>query len=226
VFGSIGNLDLPSEEALAPLETVSSMGFIEGSGIQAGFMFFTAHLAGDPTDTDELFGFDLDAPFVGMTLTSGSIAGTHISNVTPDPFGSRVAFAQTADTDPFSATQHAFIADLASFGFIRDLTPGLVSGGNTIGRLMDGSFHFLPASSSQAPAQWNAGEALVFCIGNSVDLNTGVARNTAPVYYPLANLSNTLLEPIPVLLPLFNVAPLGPNYRIYLTSAGLSTGAP
>jgi len=224
--GSIANLDLPASEALAPVESPASMGFLEGSGVQDGFMFFTAHLAGDANGTDELFGFHQDAPFLSITITSGSPAGSHISNVTPDPYGSRVAFAQTADTDPLAATQHGFVADFSSFGFVRDLTPTFVSGGSNIGRVMDGSFHFLPASSALQSPQWNASPALVFCIGDSVDSNTGVARQTAPVYYSLANLSNTLLEPIPVLLPLFNVAPLGPNYRIYLTSAGLSTGAP
>lgn len=226
VLGSLPNLDLPGGEALAPIETLSTMGFVEGSGVQGSMMFFTSHIAGDLTETDQLFGFDMDAPFLGVSITGESGAGTHISNVTPDPFGSRVAFAQTADSDPLGNTQHAFVSDLATFSFIRDLTPALVLNGNIIGRVMDGSFHFLPPSSTQVPAQWDAEGALVFSIGNMVDPVTGVATQTAAVYYPLANLANTLLEPVPVLLPLLSTEELGPNYRIYLPSVGLSTGEP
>jgi len=226
VLGSLPNLDLPGGEALTPVETLSTMGFVEGSGVQGTMMFFTSHMAGDLTETDELFGFDMNAPFLGVSITGESGAGTHISNVTPDPFGSRVAFAQTADSDPLGNTQHAFVSDLATFSFIRDLTPALVLNGNIIGRVMDGSFHFLPPSNTQVPVDWDAEGALVFSIGNKVDPVTGVATQTAPVYYPLANLANTLLEPVPVLLPLLSTQELGPNYRIYLPSAGLSTGDP
>ncbi|MFT7462515.1 MAG: hypothetical protein ACI9EF_000855 [Pseudohongiellaceae bacterium] len=226
VSGSLPNLDQTTSDFIAPVESAASMGFMEGSGVQDGMMFFSSHLAGDLTETDELFGFDMNAPFVGLTITSDSPASSHISNITPDPFGARVAFAQTADGDPFGNTQHGFVADLAAFSFVRDLTPGLVSGGMPLGRFMAGSFFFLPPSSSQQPPQWNAGGALIFAMGDSVDSDSGVATQTAVVYYPLANVSDTLAEPIPTLLPLLNSAPLGPNYRIYLTSAGLSTGEP
>ena len=117
-------------------------------------------------------------------------------------------------------TQGAYVADLSAFGFVRFLTPDLVDGnGDPAGRLMDGSFQFIPPSV-------DVGSALAFVMGLDADPSSGVARQTAALYYPMQNVSNLLLEPKALLLPLLSTGVLGPNSRIYLQAASLSTGEP
>ena len=92
--------------------------------------------------------------------------------------------------------------------------PTLTSGGVAFGRLMDGSFHFIPPEGS-------AGDALVFSFGLT-SLTGGIAGLATPAYYPLAAVSDLLAEPIPVLIPLVDTFLLGTDFRFYVPAAGPS----
>ena len=60
----------------------------------------------------------------------------------------------------------------------------LVFGGEPVGRVMDGSFHFLPPTT-------NASDALVFAFGYQA-LPSGIAHISTPAYYSLAAVSDPL----------------------------------
>jgi hypothetical protein len=210
----IPNFDVPRNELLAPVEAPAIMQFMEGSGIQSSMMYFTAHLEGDNSQTDELLGFDRDSPFVTLQLTEGSPTGSHITNVSPNPYSSSVFFARTNDSDRYGVTQHPFGVDLDNFLFQRDMTPTFSMGGVPFGRVVDGSIHFVPPTGG-------AGDALIFSAGSSVVPGSfGVALDTSTVYSPLVNLSDPLLEPIPVLVPLLDTNNLGMGYQVFVVSAG------
>jgi hypothetical protein len=206
----VGNLDLPSAEFMPQIESPFTMQPVAGSGAQQGMLYFTAHKQGG-NQSDEIFGANLDLPFVAFQATTTSKSNLVISNVVPDPYGGRIAFARTDGPDPFGATQHPFVVDLANFLFERDVLPVWVSGGANLGRLMDGSFHFLPPSGS-------AGDALVFSFGLQ-SLPTGIALLATPAYYPLAAVSDVLAQPIPVVIPLVDTLLLGQDFRFYLNFA-------
>ena len=209
----VGNLDLPEEECLSPVETLASMNFAEGSEAQAGMLYFTAHGAADPGGADRLLAFDTNAPFVGIELVTDAPDGTHMSSVVPNPYSSSVVYARTAGSDPFAADEHPFMVDLDNFLFQRDLTPTFFSGGQAIGRVMDGSLHFIPPTEG-------AGDALVFSAGvNVLNGSFGQAVNAATVYYPLVNLSDPAAEPLPLLLPVLDTNNLGVGHRIFVVSA-------
>ncbi|RKY22396.1 MAG: hypothetical protein DRQ55_01165 [Planctomycetota bacterium] len=209
------NIDIPETDAFTPVEAVAALSMIEGAGIQGGTYWFTALEANSAADADELFFFDGGAPFLGLQLTEFSPLGSRISSVVPDPFATRAAFAQTADSDPAGNTQHPFVVDYTSFLTKRDLVPTMVVDGEPIGRVMDGSFHFIPPGNGVT-------DALVFSMGDTSDPLTGLARNTLPVYLSLANLTEVLLEPIPLLIALIDNDDIGSNYRFYILSAGPS----
>jgi hypothetical protein len=216
--GGVGlpNLDIPDEECLTPVETAAVTQYVEGWGSQSGMHYFTSHLNGDATLTDELFVVDADAPFVALEVTSGSPEGAHITNVAPSPYSSVVLFARTSDSARYASTQHPFAVDLDNFLFERDLTPAFQVGGQPFGRLMDGSIHFIPATSG-------AGDAVIFAAGSNVVAESfGVAQNTSSVYYSLASVSDPVTEPLPTLIPVLSTNSLGVNYRIYILSAGAS----
>ena len=210
----IPNFDVPRNELLAPVEAPAGMQFTEGSGIQSSMMYLTAHLEGDNSQTDELLGFDRDSPFVTLQLTEGSPTGSHITNVSPNPYSSSVFFARTNDSDRYGVTQHPFGVDLDNFLFQRDMAPTFSMGGVPLGRVVDGSIHFVPPTGG-------AGDALIFSAGSSVVPGSfGIALDTSTVYSPLVNLSDPLLEPVPVLVPLLDTNNLGMGYQVFVVSAG------
>ncbi len=212
----VPNMVVPDDEAFLPVETVAGMGFVEGTAAQDGLVYFTGHVALDATETDEIFAVDAEAPFVSLEVTAASPAGSHISNLAPSPNSALIAFARTGGADRWAATQHPFVVDLDNFLFERDLTPTFQSGGQPFGRVVDGSLHFIPPTSG-------AGEALVFSAGNSVfEGSFGTAQNTSTVYTPLANVSDPVAEPLPLLIPLLSTNNLGAGYRIYVLSAAAS----
>jgi len=213
-FGFVGSL--PSAVRGAT-ESPASLGMITGSPpAQGGMVYFAAHEAG--TTGDEVFAFDADFPFVALQVTSNGQPGVHVSNIVPNPFSGKVAFARTAGADPLADDQHPFVVDLDAFLFERDLVPEIQIGGMPVGRVMDGSFHFVPPVG-------NAADALVFTFGGTA-LDNGIANFAPPAYYPLANVSNELNEPVPVIIALADTALLGLNFRFYLLGAGASTPAP
>ena len=215
-FGELGplrNVTLPAADAIVPVESVAPMRFVNGAGVQAGTVWFTADEAGLASGADELFCFNGNAPFIGVQLTEFSPPGSHITNIVADPYASRAAFAQTATSDALGKTQHPFVADLSSFVFVRDLTPSLVNSSGPFGRVMDGSFHFIPPAPGVP-------DALVFSVGVDVDPADGLARDCAAVYYSMANVSDLLLEPDAVLVGILSTFDIGPDNRIYITSAG------
>jgi len=210
----IANLDLPSTELLVPVESVTSMRPSEATGVQEGLLWFTAHLQGG-NGSDELFAVNLDMPFVAFQATSTSKIGLHMKNIVSDPFGGKVAFARTDGTDATGATQHPFVVDLDNFLFERDVLPMWVSGGANLGRVMDGSFHFIAPSGS-------AGDALVFSFGLGAFEN-GIAIGATPAYYPLAAVSDLVAEPVPVVIQLIDTQLLGSDYRFYVPFADLAS---
>jgi hypothetical protein len=209
------NLELPELQGYAPVESMAALRMVEGTGTQEGSFWFVAHEAGLGSDADELFCFDGTAPFLGLQLTEFSAAGSHITNVVPDPFATRTAFSQTADADPFGNTQHPFVVDFTSFLVKRDLTPILTSNGEPFGRVMDGSFHWIPPGNGVV-------DALVFSVGPDSDPATGLARDTLPVYLSMANITDVLLEPDPLVIALINNIDIGSDFRFYVLSAGAS----
>lgn len=219
--GLITDLFVPTAELQRPVETPASMEFVEGTGSQSNMLYFRAHLQSDAAATDEIFAFNMASPGIAFPVTSGSAPGSHVSNITPSPFGGSVAFARTQGTSILGADQHLFAVDLTTFLFERDITSAYSSFGTHFGRLMDGSVHFLPSDPITG-----AGTALVFSFGLTADPLTGVAQASVPVYYPLANLANPVAEPNPLLIPLVDIVGLGPSFRLYVPSAGLSAAAP
>ncbi len=210
------NVELPGEECITPLESAAVMQFIEGSGGQAGMRYFTGHVVGDLALTDELYGVDANNPFVKLELTSSSPAGSHITNIASNPYSGSVLFVRTNDADPYASTQHPFAVDLDNFLFLRDLTPSFQVAGQPIGRIVDGSIHFIPPTAT-------AGDAAIFSAGSKVLSDSlGVATDVSTVYAPLANISNPLVEPVPLLIPILSTFGLGVGNRIYLLSAGSS----
>jgi len=209
----VANLTLASGELLAPLETAAAMNVVTASGVQDGIVYFTAHRAGG-NGSDDVFALDRDSPFVTFAATAATKAGVHVTNVLPDPYSGLLAFARTATSDAFGPTQHPYVVDLENFLFERDLMPNYMSGGNTLGRVMDGSFHFIAPTGS-------AGDALVFAFGLTA-LNGGIAGLATPAYYPLSAVSDLLAEPIPVIIPLVDTFLLGTDFRFYIPVAGPS----
>ncbi len=209
----VPNLTLASGDLAAPSETVASMNFVSATGVQDGIIYFSAHRAGG-NGSDDVFALDRDSPFVTFGATSATMSGVHVTNIAPDPYGGRVAFARTATSDAFGPTQHPYVVDLDNFLFERDLLPKYVSGGNPLGRVMDGSFHFIAPTGS-------AGDAFVFAFG-LIALNGGIAGLATPAYYPLGAVSDLLAEPIPVIIPLVDTFLLGQDFRFYIAAAGPS----
>ncbi len=206
----VPDLVLPATELTAPVESPAALRTIEGSGVQDGLLWFAAHLQSG-NGSDELFAANLESPFVSFRATFTNESGLHVRNITPNPHGGTVAFARTDGTSTTAATQHPYVVDLDAFLFERDLLPIWASGGTNIGRVMDGSFHFLPPSGT-------AGDALVFSFGLSA-LPTGTALIATPAYYPLAAVSDVLAEPVPVVIGLIDTFLLGTDYRFYLPFA-------
>jgi hypothetical protein len=207
------NLTLPTGELFAPVETAAAMRFTEAEGVQDGLMYFSAHRAGG-NGADDVFAVNTNIPFVAFPATAATKPGVHVSNIVADPYSAKLAFARTDAADAYGATQHPYVVDLDNFLFERDLVPTFVTAGTKLGRLMDGSFHFIPPVGS-------ASDALVFSFGLT-SLTGGIAGIATPAYYPLAAVSDLLAEPIPVLIPLVDTFLLGTDYRFYIPSAGSS----
>ena len=212
----ISDLRLPQQEQdYLPYSATPSMQYTEGAGVQDSRMYLTAHhVASDGTDTatDEISVFNMAMPFITISVTSDSPAGGHITNLQPSPHANLVAFARTDTADPLANNQHPFVVDLDAFLYERDLVPYMQVGGQQIGRVMDGSFHFIPPLGT-APS------ALVFSMGYQA-LPSGIAHVAVPAYYPLASVSDPLVEPEPVLIGLVNTGLLAQDFRFYLPSAG------
>jgi hypothetical protein len=211
----IGNLTVASGELFAPVETAAALRFTEAEGVQEGLLYFSAHRAAG-NGADDVFALNRDIPFVTFAATAATKPGVHVSNLAADPHSAKLAFARTDTTDPYAASQHPYVVDLDNFLFERDLMPTFASGGVALGRLMDGSFHFIAPSGS-------AGDALVFSFGLT-SLTGGIAGVATPAYYPLAAVSDLLAEPIPVLIPLVDTFLLGTDFRFYVPAAGPSPG--
>jgi len=217
-FGGSGipDLDVPPGDVTSPVETAAALRFIEGSGVQDGMLYWAAHYKGG-NDADNLFGFNLKTPFVAFAGANVTSPGVHVSDITPDPFGGKVAFSRTDTPAKNANNQHPFVLDLTNFMFERDLTPTWTQGGGAFwGRVMGGSFHFIQPVG-------NAGEALIFAFGLGSGPN-GIADVATPAYYPLAGVSNPLIEPVPTLIPLVDTSILGGDYRFYIPTAGPSLG--
>jgi hypothetical protein len=208
----IPHIVLPGDEGLAPIESLDGMRFTMGSGVQDGMMFFTAHRAGDGLEADDVFVVNSEAPFVHFPVTDVGTPGVHVTNVTPNPHAAHVAFARTNDANPTAPRQHPFVVDMTSFLFERDIFPTFQSGGNFIGRVMDGSFHFLPPSG-------NAPTALILVLGFSSLEPFGIAQTAAPGYYPLSAVSDPVTEPIPIVLAITDTISLPNDFRFYVVNA-------
>ncbi len=204
----VPNLVLPADEVRWPVENVAPMQFIEGDGVQAGMVYFVAHQVGG-NGADDIYAFNRDAPFINLPITSALTPGVHVNNVVPNPFSAKVGFARTDSTDPTASRQHPFVVDLNNFLFERDVLPTYQSGGAFFGRVMDGSLAFVPATGS-------AGDAMVFAFGLQSLQPFGIAQICAPTYYPLATVSDPLIEPIPVTIPITDTLLLGSDFRFYL----------
>jgi hypothetical protein len=212
---AVVNLSLPAAECRVPIETPSTMRFVEGTGVQDAMVAFTAHLTGG-NESDEVFVLNRDSPFVAVQTTSTGLAGVHVRNVASDPYSGKLAFSRSSSSATGVANEHPFVVDLDNFLFERDLLPTWVVSGNSIGRVMDGSFQFVAPGGS-------AGEALVFSFGLDVTPG-GMAQTAPPAYYALSAVSNPLAEPIPTIIPLVDTQLLGPDFRFYVLAAGPSTG--
>ncbi len=210
----IPDLDVSATEVVAPVEAAAPMRFVEGSGAQDGILCWASPFQGG-NGGDNVIVLNRKTPFVAFAATDVQAPGVRVSNIVPDPYGGKVAFARTDTPASNAANQHPFVVDLDAFLFERDLTPTWTLGGGFWGRVMDGSFHFIPPSGT-------AGEALVFAFGLGTIPETGIALIATPAYYPLAGVSNLLIEPVPVLVPLINTELLGTDYRFYIPAAGLS----
>jgi hypothetical protein len=181
--------------------------------VQTGVVYFAAHEFGG-NGADDLFMVNTDAPFISLPVTNVAIPGVHVSNVVANAWGAQVAFARTDTSATLTTNQHPFVVDLTSFLFERDLLPTWTSGGMFTGRVMDGSFRFMPPAGT-APS------ALVFAFGLFVQAGDpfGIAQTCAPTYYPLASVGDPIAEPIAVTLPLVDTAPLGLDFRFYVANA-------
>lgn len=211
----VPDLFVPPADVQPAIETAAAMHFIEGSGVQDGLLWFTAQRQGG-NGSEELFAFNAESPFVVFQATQTSKSGLRLSNVTPHPWGGKVAFARTDDSNAWGATQHPFVVDLDNFLFERDLLPVWTAGGKNLGRVMDGSFHFLPPAGT-------AGDALVFSFGLSATPN-GTALLATPAYFALAGVSDQLSQPVPVVIGLIDTFLLGTDFRFYLPYATVADG--
>jgi hypothetical protein len=216
----VPHLTLGTNEVTTPVETLGNMRFSEGAGVQEGMVYFAAHEFGG-NGADDLFAVNANSPFIALPVTNASLAGIHVSNVVPNAWGAQVAFARTDTSAPLTTNQHPFVVDLTSFLYERDLLPTWVSGGMFTGRVMDGSFQFLPPAGT-APS------ALVFAFGLFVQPGDpfAIAQTCAPTYYPLASVGDPITEPIAVTLPLVDTAPLGLDFRFYVGNAIPFPGIP
>ncbi|MGQ0553630.1 MAG: hypothetical protein ACT4PU_10465 [Planctomycetota bacterium] len=213
----IGNLTLPSAECVAPFETAASMQFAHASGGQAGLTYFVAHRQNGSggNGADDIFAVNRDTPFVAFEGTQAALPGVHVTNLVPSPVSARFAFARGDTADRLAANQHAFVVDLDNFLYERDVTSIVKVGNAFLGRVMDGSMHFVPPTG-------DADDALVFSFG--LGAVVGIAAGAAPIYYPLGASSNPVAEPVPVLVPLIDTAYLGNDFRFYLTFVRPSQG--
>jgi hypothetical protein len=210
----VAGLELPTLELVSQVESPCTMRWVEGSGVQQGFMYFTAHeLAGN--GSDEILALNVDTPFVAFQATNTPKAALSIADLVPNPYGATVAFARNDGTDALAPTQHPFVVDLDNFLFERDLLPMWTSAGANLGRVMGGSFHFLPANDT-------AGDALVFAYGFG-SLPNGISLMATPAYYPLAAVSDLLAQPVPIVIPLVDTLLLGNDYRFYVPDARLAS---
>ncbi|HZM00559.1 MAG TPA: hypothetical protein VFD43_09945 [Planctomycetota bacterium] len=212
----VGNLTLPAAECRAPVETAAAMRFVGGTGAQAGMIGFTAHLAGG-NGSDEVFALNRDAPFVSLQATATGLTGVHVRNLALDPYSGKLAFSRSGTSAVQAANEHPYVVDLDNFLFERDLLPTWSVNGNPVGRVMDGSFHFVAPSAG-------ADEALVFAFGLAAMPKSGVAQTAPPAYYSLAAVSDPLAEPVPVIIPLVDTALLGGDFRFAVLTAGPSQG--
>ncbi len=210
----IPHLSLPPAEDGVPFANPVTLQLTEGAGDLAPMLYFAAHRLG-AQGADDVFAVNLDAPFVSLPLAQAQHPGAHVSNITPSPISSMVAFARTDGGLPHDPRQHPFVVDLAGFLFERDVMPQFLAAGTFLGRVMDGSFHFVPASGNAPPG-------LVLGFGLSAVPPYGIAQTCAPTLYPLSTLTNLLAEPIPITIPLVDTIELSAAFRFYVPSAGLS----
>lgn len=211
----VPDLFIPTTDLQATVETAARLGFVEGSGVQDGLLWFEAQRQGG-NGSDEVFAVNVESPFVAFQATQTTKAGLRVTNITPHPYGGKVAFARTDDANPTGATQHPFVVDLDNFLYERDLLPVWTSGGKNLGRVMDGSFHFLPPAGT-------AGDALVFSFGLGA-LPNGTALLATPAYFPLSGVSDLLSQPVPVVIGLIDTFLLGTDFRFYLPHASVADG--
>ena len=216
----IPHLTLASGEAITPVETLAGMHFSQGAGVQEGMVYFTAQRFGG-NGADDVFAVNSDSPFIALPVSSSTIPGVQVTNLVANAWGAQVAFARTDTPALLTTNQHPFVVDLTSFLFERDLLPSWTSGGMFTGRVMDGSFRFLPPAGT-APS------ALVFAFGLFVQAGDpfAIAQTCAPTYYPLASVGDPIAEPIAVTLPLVDTAPLGLDFRFYVANAIPFPGTP
>jgi hypothetical protein len=210
----VPHLDLPPVECRLPIEAAASMCFREAGGAQDGMLYFAAHIRGG-NGGDELIALNRNAPFVALRATFSAKPGTALTNISPATSSGKVAYARTDTVAVNAANQHPFVVDLDHFLFERDVLPTWTANGAFAGRVMDGSLVIVPP-------QGNAGEGLVFCFGLVAQPTFGTAHISAPAYYPLASVSNSLAEPIPIVIPLIDTLLLGADFRFYITYAGPS----
>lgn len=214
---SLPNLILDDTTFPVGYEVPPRMQFTRGRGVQADLVWFAGVDVQDETETEQVFSFRESAAGLGFQATSNTLDGSRVSNITPSRFSGKLAYARTGDDDLLAATQHPYLVDLDNFLFEIDLAAAAEMGGVPFGRVMDGSFHFVQPTGE-------ASEALAYVFGMDV-AGQGIATDTAAFYVPLRNISNPVLLPEPILLPLLDDAGLGVGSRLYLTSAGPSEAA-
>ncbi|GJM20697.1 MAG: hypothetical protein DHS20C15_06120 [Planctomycetota bacterium] len=214
---NLPNLFFDDEQFVPVYETPSRMHFTRGRGAQANVMWFASTDAQDETATQQVFSFRETSPNQGFQATYSGADGSQVSDLTPSPFSGKLAYARTGDSDPFGATQHPFVVDLDNFLFERDLASSAEMMGMPFGRVQSGSFHFIAPTGQ-------ASEALAFVFGMEAG-ELGVASDTEAFFVPMRNISNPVLQPDPIVLPLLSADGLGAGSRLYLTSAGPSVDA-
>jgi len=214
---NLPNLILDDPNFPVGYEVPPRMQFTRGRGLQSDVVWFAGVGVQDESETEQVFSFRESAAGLGFQATNSGLPGSRVSNITPSRFSGKLAYARTGDANLLDATQHPFLVDLDNFLYEVDLAASAEVGGVPFGRVMDASFHFVQPTGQ-------ASEALAFVFGMDAG-ELGIASDTAAFYVPLRNISNPVLLPEPILLPLLDTDDLGVGSRLYLTSAGPSEAA-
>ncbi len=209
----VSDLFVDEGSAEHPIESINTMGFIEGKGVQEGMVYYKAQVLGG-NGAENVYALNTGAPFVSFAVTNATIPGALVRNLSPNAFGAQVAFSRSMNATPLTNNERPFVVDLTNFLFERQLLTEFPPG-----RLMDGGFIFLPPTTG-------APQALVMAFGFNTIGPFAIANEGAVTYYPLTNVSDLLTEPVPLHLPLVDTLLLPLDTRFYLANAIPFPGAP